>query len=232
MPITLVLCIDRAYFINVIQGKVRTTHLVLIFTSCERKSCEKRDSKNPRLWPCEKKGKRNPVYYITCRALWPALTSLHVILMRSRCFYYHLHKTKPRLRGQWVQTAKVELGVVPCLHPGLSWFHRCTCRFPESEDKSYGSFLSCTIKRKKLWNAAMFNWKAGLCLLPCQQWQSVFPCMVQRVNLSSLKCQEPHLLLHLKREYFALFFFFKSWFGLSVFVLQPSAQMPITRKMY
>lgn len=179
-----------------------------------------------------KKGERNPVYYITCRALWPALTSLHVILMRGRCFYYHLHKAKPRLRGQWVQTAKVELGVVPCLHPGLSWFHCCTCRFPESEDKSYGSFLSCTIKRKKLWNAAMFDWKAGLCLLPCQQWQSVFPCVVQRVNLNPLKCQEPHLLLHLKREYFALFFFFKSWFGLSVFVLQPSAQMPITRKMY
>lgn len=179
-----------------------------------------------------KKGKRIPVYYIMCWALWPALTSLHVILMRGRCFYYHLHMAKPRLGGQWVHSAKVEAGVVPCLHPGFAWSHRHTCRFRESEDKSYGFFLSCTIKRKKLWNAAMFDWKAGLCMLPCQQWQSVFPCVVQRVNLNPLKCQEPHLLLHLKQEYFALFFFFKSWFGLSVFVLQPSAQMPITRKMY
>lgn len=43
--------------------------------------------------------------------------------------------------------------------------------------------------------------------------------VVQRVNLNPPKCQAPHLLLHLKWEYFALFFFFffKSRFGLSVF---------------
>lgn len=58
MPITLVLCIDHAYFINVIQGKVRATHLVLIFTSCERESCEKAASKKSHFWPCMKKKKK------------------------------------------------------------------------------------------------------------------------------------------------------------------------------
>lgn len=156
MPITLVLCIDHAYFINVIQGKVRATHLVLIFTSCERESCEKAASKKSHLWPCikkKKKGKRNPTYWIPimcralCRALWPALTFHHAIMMRGRWFYYHLQIAKPRLRGGWVQTTKVEAGSAVCTQDSLG-SHSCIFRFQESKDKSYGFFSSYTANRK------------------------------------------------------------------------------------
>ena len=49
--------------------------------------------------------------------------------------------------------------------------------------------------------------------------------MVQRVNLNPLKCQEPHLLLHLKQEYFALFFFLiLIWsFSVCVTAISPDA---------
>lgn len=49
--------------------------------------------------------------------------------------------------------------------------------------------------------------------------------MVQRVNLNPLKCQEPHLLLHLKQEYFALFFFkILIWsFSVCVTAISPDA---------
>lgn len=53
------------------------------------------------------------------------------------------------------------------------------------------------------------------------------PGVVQRVSLNPRKCQEPHLLRHLKWEYFAPFFFFFKiliWsFGVCVAAFSPDA---------
>lgn len=101
----------------------------------------------------KKKGKRNPTYWIPimcralCRALWPVLTFLHAIMMRGRWFYYHLQIAKPRLRGGWVQTTKLEAGSAICTQDSLG-SHSCIFRFQESEDKSYGFFSSYTANRK------------------------------------------------------------------------------------
>lgn len=43
-------------------------------------------------------------------------------------------------------------------------------------------------------------------MLPVSSDSLSSPSIGQRVSLNRLKCQEPHLLLHLKWEYFALFF--------------------------
>lgn len=190
-------------------GKVRATHLVLIFTSRDRESCEERASKKfPSLAIYEKKkkmGEKKPKvsnsYYaqgpmpgtFTCRHLLSCSNDdRQVVLVPSS-------NVEPRLRGGWVQVTswKVQSKVCP---QGCLESHSWIFRFQASENISC-AFSSSALPIEK---ATTCDGKAGLCVHPCQQWQSV----EQRVNLNPRKCQEPHLLLHLKREYFALFFFF------------------------
>lgn len=200
-------------------GKVRATHLVLIFTSRDRESCEERASKKfPSLAIYEKKkkmGEKKPKvsnsYYaqgpmpgtFTCRHLLSCSNDdRQVVLVPSS-------NVEPRLRGGWVQVTswKVQSKVCP---QGCLESHSWIFRFQASENISC-AFSSSALPIEK---ATTCDGKAGLCVHPCQQWQSV----EQRVNLNPRKCQEPHLLLHLKREYFALFFFLILIWSFSVYV--------------
>lgn len=95
MPIALVLCIDRAYFINVIQGRSELPTWSLSLPAGTEKVVKKELPKNSHLWPYMKKkkwGKRNPKYQIAimrkalCQALSPAGTFFHAVMMTGRWF--------------------------------------------------------------------------------------------------------------------------------------------------
>lgn len=96
MPIALVLCIDRAYFINVIQGRSELPTWSLSLPAVTEKVVKRELPKNSHLWPYMKKkkkwGKRNPKYQIAimrkalCQALSPAGTFFHAVMMTGRWF--------------------------------------------------------------------------------------------------------------------------------------------------
>lgn len=113
-----------------------------------------------------------------------------------------------RLQGQRAQVTTVVCGRAVCPQ-GLLGSHSCIFRPQESQNKSYGFFSSHTAERKEL-QMLLYVWRESRAL-PCLLVSSdslSSSSVVQRVNLNPRKCQEPHLFLHLKWEYFALFFFF------------------------
>lgn len=84
----------------------------------------------------------------------------------------------------------------------------CVFSFQELQSESDG-FLSFLLCREKISKMLQCVCRVSNSAVPLHRWrQSVFPGMALWVNFNPLKCQKPHLLLHLKWEYFAPFFFF------------------------
>lgn len=126
---------------------------------------------------------------------------------RGTWFYYHLQMARQALRSTG-PGHNDGLGD-SSLPQGLLGSHSCIFRLQESQNKSYGFFSSHTAERKEL-QMLLCVWRESRAL-PCLLVSSdslPSSSVVQRVNLNPRKCQEPHLFLHLKWEYFALFFFF------------------------
>lgn len=156
MLITLVLWIDRAYFINVIQGKVRAPHLVLVFTSCEkRKLWRKSFPKIHISWHIWRKKENEATFieHLLCARHWAGHFPMHLSYIMQSCREAGgcnpIFKWQNRESERDRSIAQRWNGEEQSLCPGLSLFPSCIFRFPQSPNPSYGSLSSYTAEGKR-----------------------------------------------------------------------------------
>lgn len=90
MLTALVLCVDRAYFLNIIQERVRAAQLVLISPTGKRESCDQRASKRLMGLAKHPENKGSQVFIecllcaSPCMGLFACIYLFHVVVMRDR----------------------------------------------------------------------------------------------------------------------------------------------------
>lgn len=182
------------------KGEVRAAHLVLVFTSCEENASRKFSETAMR-----ETGGRGQCGSMSCMrhdpwnsppcpslptAAWEAGGSYHLLMATQRRGMQAAGSGSQRWDGDDVCT-QVATGPTAAYSGS------------QSQDEGPGFSWTHAAERKGLPDAAV----CPPCL-PVSSDRLSPRSGAQRVNLNPRKCQEPHLLLHLKWEYFALFFFF------------------------
>lgn len=204
------------------QGKVRDYPPGPYLYQLWKRKLWKRDSKNSHLWPCEKREK-NPsiLYYVLGMTLHSPpscnIDERQVFLLPSS----HGKTEARRSMGPQCQGKKRE--VVPCLHPGFAWSHRHTCRFERVRINHMVSSCPALSREKKALKCC-YVWLESRSLHASLS--AVTVCLPLHGAEGQFKSSEvPRAPSASPSEtgIFCSFFFFKSWFGLSVFVLQPSS---------
>lgn len=181
------------------KGEVRAAHLVLVFTSCEENASRKFSETAMRetggrgqcgSMSCMRHG---PWHSPPCPSLptaaWEAGGSYHLLMATQRRGMQAAGSGSQRWDGDDVCT-QVATGPTAAYSGS------------QSQDEGPGFSWTHAAERKGLPDAAV----CPPCL-PVSSDRLSPRSGAQRVNLNPRKCQEPHLLLHLKWEYFALFFF-------------------------